>query len=799
MTQKHLPKQCSPGTDRDRVASAPYNFVPLPDDVITAVAHADDLPDHDCYLPGRHPGYFQVTLTTKSPLYIRCPLSLEEFLQQERKKDEDKPFKQQVKNTPHFFYTRDPDKPVIPGSSLRGMLRSLVEIVGYGKMQWVMDKQLFFRTVDDTAVGRHYRGRMTEKIETGFFFFEPQGYIIKTCRLARVKRDKLNGHLYEGEGQNKWPRWDGQPPCQWARVWVLLAGDGKNIKELSYSSCPEWKEGVLVITGNVPKKKKEFVFLLPNADSEEIVVPEDILERFHDDDQITQWQEKAFTKDKPDRNCRERNGMLRRKPFKPGDPVFFLREEGKLTFLGRAQMFRLPYKNGPLDLIPDWLRRPEYIDFADAIFGFTRTNQELGDMLERKVVAAKPRQGEKGRAYGSRVFVTDAALLKGQADIWLSDDPIVPKILASPKPTAFQHYLVQTSDNKTELKHYGSKTPRDTVIRGHKCYWHQGLSPERGLAIEQIRAAIAEKQEILIKIKEQEEQGKPEKQHTQFKPVKPGVKFQFRLYFENLSDEELGALCWVLNPLGDASKDYCHHLGMGKPLGMGAVKLEAALYRTDRAKRYSALFDGDGWQEGLCGDPKHLDDSETLIQLTCCFEEYVLGDLDLSGRCKHLSELERIAMLLKIMEWPGYPAASGEALFLRNENRPNTRYMTIQPNEYTNRPVLPDPSAFGSLSGNTRPSPAQKTATSSPSEKKAEGALFTIDHESVLKAITSLRGPGEVSRLASIVNSIDELGDTPARIECAATLRQWLIENKLWDKESHASSPWCKRIEQLLR
>lgn len=739
MTQKHLPKQCSPGTDRDRVASAPYNFVPLPNDVITAVAHADDLPDHDCYLPGRHTGYFQVTLTTKSPLYIRCPLSLEEFLQQERKEDEDKPFKQQVKNTPHFFYTRDPDKPVIPGSSLRGMLRSLVEIVGYGKMQWVTDAiKIYYRAVaapKDDPLGIPYKniiGNFGKNVRAGYLTSKGNEWYIKPSKkptnmgwpeqgaYLKVKDSDIPEGAIPGFLRFNSPKYK---PQYHAVSFEVEEHKGKKgnfirIKRIGAPEVGYKQRGFIVCSGN----------MLETADTKDrsprsryaLVLEEDPKAKLLkiSSNAVTDYVE-ALTPFQTEPPFDSGKGCLIN-----GCPVFYIERDGEVLFFGHCPNFRLPAliegrkkASIPLDFTPFQLRRPEDIDFAEGIFGFVRTDKDdIEDMVKRGSITKKPRQGEKGRAYGSRVFVTDAALLKGQTDIWLSDDPIVPKILASPKPTAFQHYLVQTNDNKDKLKHYGSKTPEDTVIRGHKCYWHQGLSPERGLAIEQIRAAIAEKQEILIKIKEQEEQGKPEKQHTQFKPVKPGVKFQFRLYFENLSDEELGALCWVLNPLGDASKDYCHHLGMGKPLGMGAVKLEAALYRTDRAKRYSALFDGDGWQEGLCGDPKHLDDSETLIQLTCCFEEYVLGDLDLSGRCKHLSELERIAMLLKIMEWPGYPAASGEALFLRNENRPNTRYMTIQPNEYTNRPVLPDPSAFGSLNGNTRPSPAQKTATSSPSE-----------------------------------------------------------------------------------
>lgn len=692
----NLPKQCLPRPQR--TASAPYNFIPLPEKVVRAVNTAEDLPDHDRYVPGRYTGYFEVLLTTKSPLYIRCPLTREEFERQETNADEVEPsFRRQVKNTPHFFYTQEPTKPVIPGSSLRGMLRSVLEIVSYGKMQWVTGKRLFFRTVDNTAVGCYYRKRMVGKVEAGFLQRKGRNYIIKTCQVARIHHShwKLrNSHPHVGRGPNQVPCWQGIDLHQWARVWVKLDKSNRYVQEISLRPQKEWPEGILVITGHVPHKKKEFVFLLPPSDAEEIIVPEEIIKRFHDEDQITMWQERAFPVNQPTRNCRERPGMLRKNPVFPGDPVFFLREEGRLAFLGRAQMFRLPYVNGPLNLVPSDLRRPEDIDYSEALLGFVRSGEELKDMLRRGLIEEKPRQGDKMRAYAGRVYVTDGVLLEGQKDVWLAEEPVVPKILASPKPSAFQHYLVQASDEQKALYHYDSAThdnatPQKTVIRGHKRYWLQG---ERG---------IADIQEDDPQWLENGRVRDSSTQHTQLKPVKAGVRFKFRIYFENLNERELGALCWALHPLGDPDKEYCHQLGMGKPLGMGAVQLESTLYIVDPSKRYSALFEGEGWQTGLFGAPRPLSHRQTLEELTAHFERHILESLGLGGRCRHLYELKRVAMLLKMMEWPGYPAVPGGERFLAKEGRPNTRYMRVD--EFKGRPVLPDPSAFGRLCGNVEP------------------------------------------------------------------------------------------------
>ena len=86
---------------------------------------------------------------------------------------------------------------------------------------------------------------------------------------------------------------------------------------------------------------------------------------------------------------------------------------------------------------------------------------------------------------------------------------LTPQILASPKPTTFQHYLVQpdeTGATKRDLKHYASKPVEETVIRGHKLYWHKGSSPP----IEHPNLSEASDTQL-----------------TQIKPIKPEVTFDF--------------------------------------------------------------------------------------------------------------------------------------------------------------------------------------------------------------------------------------------------------------------------------
>jgi len=350
-------------------------------------------------------------------------------------------------------------------------------------------------------------------------------------------------------------------------------------------------------------------------------------------------------------------------------PIFYAEPEGEeILYFGHSPNFRIPATTAgedgekravtPRDFVPKALREPAQIDYAEALFGFAKGDGDEQD----------------ASAYAGRVSVTSAHLKDDQDDIWLKNDgePLVPQILSSPKPTCFPHYLVQEHPNDSkQLRHYDSDTPDETVIRGHKLYWHRG-----DVEAEQIKEQdpdYVDPETGRFKPKEEEES----LQHTQMHPVGSGVDFHFRVEFENLSDAELGALCWALHPQGDPDKEYCHQLGMGKPFGMGAVELNATLHIEDRQQRYRSLFDDGRWTS-----VQTQASSERFEELVTRFEEDVLWKLDSKGvqfadDDKRLRDLGRIGMLLKMMEW-------------REQAPDGTEYMDIENDDFDDRPVLPD-------------------------------------------------------------------------------------------------------------
>ena len=632
-------------TRPDRVAHAPYNFVPLPEQIVQTDY---EIPGHDVYTG--HTGYLDCTLTTLTPTYTRAAMTPDFFAEWADRINEMMQNDQAREKYAQFFHLDDAEHPVIPGSSLRGMTRMLVEIAGYGKVQWVTDEQLIFRAVGDpTSLGRYYNRRLlqddgrkylTPLVRAGYlekrgghWFIRPSQAIDGTT-FARIHIDDIPSGL---------PQWHG---CKNAyRIWVRLGRYGyQEIKggfiHLEYTPVLEaynsasdgLQEAVLAYSGHMSSKRHEAVIFPPDPAASPITISDDLLRAYRE--QISREQKKLLGD----------QGALN-----PHQPVFYLMENNRLIFFGHLMMFRLPYEHSPLDLVSKALCREDSTDLAEALFGY--------------VSSAYRQNGRSGR-----VFFTDAQFESAQGCIWLIDDPVTPQILSGPKPTTFQHYLTQQQPDKVKsgrrykdgtpkmelrLDHYASPPPHETVIRGHKLYWHK----QEGLA-------------TMDFVEAKTPDWSSDKQHTQIKPVQPGVTFRFRVYFENLTEVELGALLWALDlPVG-----HHHKIGMGKPLGLGSVAIKPWLVLTDRLARYRQLFDENEWYTSERKDP----DREQFRQ---AFEQYILKHMSQNerGNAQSLAQVTRIQMLLKMLEWPG-------------PDRALTEYMVIEPNnEYKERPVLPDP------------------------------------------------------------------------------------------------------------
>ncbi|HCK82279.1 MAG TPA: TIGR03986 family CRISPR-associated RAMP protein [Candidatus Competibacter sp.] len=708
-----LPEHMTPALDSRR-GQAPYNFVPLPE----AIFHTEPFRQHDRLDPERLHGFIELTITTETELYTRCaypPAVEEQTVQQSRPRQA-------------FYHLGDERHPVIPGSSLRGMARALVEILAYsrltrrsgkGRAVRILDEKLVHRAVADqnTPTGQAYNERFLKRIRPMQFDYPSDrvqaGYLeagrtagewqIRPARklngvsFVRVKLETLERHGFSKEEENKvvdvWVKPEpvkaythrGGLTLRYARTDNLVA------RTASPATVPAGMEpGKLIYSGPMGSRHMHTVIYEQDTKAPAIPIPEAMWEQFCEDRD-------------------QQRGIACRKIQRPGDPLFYLLDaSNKLEFTGPTLFFRLPYKNYTGDYAP--VDPDSSLDLAEAIFG-TVNDEPRED---------RPQTGShKGRVrFDDAKWVgSGSPFMEGNGGIrW-------PAVLSTPKPTSYQNYLVQSDPEgrKEKLLSYSALPPDSggsttTALRGFKLYWHRG-SADEDLRLEPLTKHI--------------------KQYTVVRPVKPGMEFRGRVRFENLDKLELGALLAAL----ELPADYRHHLGMGKPLGMGSVRIQAATTLYDPVKRYKSLA-AEGWLEQAEQDGK-------LAEAREAFRKAIVEHYNRSVPTSPvpegtgLWEIPRLRTLGMLLDWKNQPPRE-ETAYL-----PNLK-------QFRDRQVLPTPAG---VLGQPEPAPpvtAHNPATPTPQTRPVAEQDWVASTPALqaLQAILQDSGRGQREQLEAIDDAL---------------------------------------------
>jgi len=642
-----------------RILYPPYNFVPLNEIPIEAPCYPGKQIDQgtpvklNMYSPELKTGYIDIKLTTLTPLYIRDTLTDPEIQEKTEKE----------KNTgryinPDFFSPGE--KVRIPGSSLRGMIRTLVEIVTFGKFtQFDGDRKFFYRALGDKSLDlrNKYNNLFTESI----VYYGKQCYRMK-CYAGFLT--KINGEYciipsqsIQINGQNVYVfrvennlinsisltynyknySWDDKFYFNYNRNPIHPHCDGSiNLFYLKVTSIlpnPSngYQKGYLIITGIPPKKHMQHIILPPDNSATKLPIAPEFIE--------------AYTKDK----YRKAVNLIELLDSGQNElPCFYLLgQNNEVIAFGHTPYFRFPYQYKIRDLVPPALLNDNLVDISEAIFG-------------------------NEKSFASRVFFEDAFPIKE-----VKFEPIcIPKILAEPKPTCFQFYLKQENFNQefdrngdfrgySGLKDYDQNfSNNNNIIRGYKLYWHHenkhldfkasirlDVDKENDetdfltrLNFQNINNGNENYFEItndmLQKIYDRNGQealkkiidiiSKYDTQHTVLTPLSADNEFIARIRFENLTDVELGALLFVLS----LPENCAHKLGMGKPLGLGSVKIEIkTLFISDRKKRYSSLELE--WLDSVSDDKNQIKNLiENYIRK---FEKFIKDKINWEKNCSKLS------------------------------------------------------------------------------------------------------------------------------------------------------------------
>lgn len=661
-----IPKHTTP-RDKGRRAHAPYNFIPLPNVVVPA----QPLPDQNTYHSDRKTGQIVCRLETKTPLFTRGAVRRALFQRYNQLNLESLKTAVEVRAYADFFRYDENGQPVISGSSLRGLIRAMCEVIGYAKVQWVTDKELIYRAVGSiSSVGDMYRERFFGKPSQGMVDGQPTfiiqypaswvhgGYLrrigsdwfIQPARLdsygssfahvdyhACQAAGLMNGNNYSPAKRRIWIA----PPrrvltsrrrygSQWISFQFVETNEIEDDQGQANPPQPGWVRGTLVMShhfgtpSSQHSKHRHVVIYEQDDGADSLEVADELMAQLKADEELS----------------RKRDHEPRKIAHQNGAPVMYMvdpQNEKKVIFLGPTKMFRLPYKWSPLDFVPEELRDEQVIDLAEAVFGFVRSATPQRDETSEQA---------KQRAYAGRVFFSDARLLKD-----IVEQPLAtPKVLSAPKPTSFQLYLVQDAANDNGqtrgkyLFHYDVDPAKlRTVIRGIKQYWHQ----DEAWAQEHLSTRSES-----FTVNDLPNQQK--KSLTVIRPVPAGAEFEFRMRFENLTPEELGLLLWALQL--PPEQNLCHHLGMAKPYGLGTVKITPHLFLENRQERYNSLFSTDPggshtWS-GLC-QPQAQDAEDDAQPYLTAFEAYVIRALPDDLRQDGLAGQPRIQDLVAMLRFPG--------------------------------------------------------------------------------------------------------------------------------------------------
>lgn len=147
--------------------------------------------------------------------------------------------------------------------------------------------------------------------------------------------------------------------------------------------------------------------------------------------------------------------------------------------------------------------------------------------------------GDDSRA--SRVRFTDAVC---QTPDPFDGSYILP-ILSTPRLSSFEFYLDGNGSHN-----FGADTA-GVALRGRKFYWHD---PKAHISSDDAFAKDHPKMAVKTEL------------------VKAGAAFEFSVFFDKITDDQLKKLVFALN-LGNNDSPRCHKLGHGKPIGLGSVKI----------------------------------------------------------------------------------------------------------------------------------------------------------------------------------------------------------------------------------
>lgn len=546
--------------ESDKCFINPYNFIPAG---WTRTDRSSLEPDEEIHASGREQeelvsGVLDCTLLTKTPLAVpdtdKCEL---EWTNDSKDRNKNKKNHKKYR----FFHYSD-GNPAIPGSTIRGAVRSVYETV--------TDSCFITSNTDEIITSRSKKPFLpgvllrdvTDKkkwvlheAERFVFAVHGDGYCrFQDEKCLSVKAETLRKYRYGQEVSFK----HGQAGHRRSGTYVTaFSGDTEKYSE----------KGYLFLGEKFSRKHFESIFKIKesgytcemNEDSRAFL---NLLE-IH----------RVYNNEKINKNLE--NGNVFYGSFESA------KENGNVFYSG----FESAKEKGA---IPIWYSDPKQDGRSVPSLSFASIGRQayehtMGDLIQKKspcrkrdaVCRACALFGMAGEeSLGSRIRITDA-ILKNPEDsksCFVEGNYHVLKELASPKISYLPFYTNQPGTQGWSYDKEGMN------LRGRKYYWHN-MEEDAWKAETKENAENHSKEYIRTE------------RNTTMQLVRKDIEFKFHVYYDRITKTQLDELIWTLT-LGENEKNssLCYKIGHGKPIGLGSAKIRIDCKRErsfDQERGYS--------------------------------------------------------------------------------------------------------------------------------------------------------------------------------------------------------------------
>ena len=502
---------------------APYHFVPLSSWVyMPEWAH---LVSHDHPFEEGISGILDYELTNATPLLVGATSESKE-------------------NQPSVVsWAKDPNgNPIIPGSSLKGMLRSFLEIATFSKFDRVDDHHFAYRDISASDT-RYNKQILDSKAQAAWLSYDDKTsqWLIRECQHTALFSDDFNAYsrklnskdhkdIINDASQKTVSKFESWPLTKAPIQFNLGQRTMKGVKggDVAVACATELgkgeQQGHPVFIGCRPGKKEysntrlnfNYCFYDTKPATQAKAIATSLVAKMfaaHDEKLVEHLKKQGHPT--------------------LGMPIFIRVKNGKNLAMGFAKMPKVLYDlsvNQVAEQHQKALNSQSVFDFTDLLFGAL---------------------AESGFSLKSRVIFADAHL-QGTAQLNKSS----PVILGQPKASYLNAYLEQPSKDgfvHSDLSQY----EKSSQLSGWKRY------PIQQKFNAHLPQDLANKTNV----------------QSQLELMKEDAVFKGKMVFHNLQPVELGALLWSLNPDKGNGKQasFYHSLGHGKSLGAGAVQFKVTL------------------------------------------------------------------------------------------------------------------------------------------------------------------------------------------------------------------------------